>query len=84
MEQLLAEFKHLSTTYPNCIKPQPIEQVERVVKSNAFLKKDLLVTLDVPVGISHARLPPVAHLVCDISFLYIFFFDFLGFLFTIG
>jgi hypothetical protein len=66
MEQLLDEFKQLSVTFPNCIKPQPIEIVEKVVKTNTFLKKNLLVTLDVPVGISHARLPPITHLVCDI------------------
>lgn len=72
MEQLLEEFKQLSTIYPKCIKPQPIEQVEKVVKSNTLLKKDLVVTLGVPVGISHARLPPIAHLVCDILYTFLF------------
>jgi hypothetical protein len=66
MQQLLEEFQQISTTYPNIITKEPLERVEKAAKTNTYLKKDLVVTLYVPVGISHARLPPVAHLVCEI------------------
>ena len=74
MEQLLHELQHITTTlFPNSlIKPQPIlEQLEKAVKSNTLLRKDVVVTCHVPITSSHARLPAVAHLICDIL-LYLF------------
>jgi hypothetical protein len=63
MAQLQQEFTEILQTYPNSIKPQYTEQVEKAVNNNTLWKKDLLVTIDVPVGISHSRLPPIANLV---------------------
>lgn len=66
MEQLLNEFQQILKTFPNSIKPQPIEQVEKAVKTKTYLKKNLQATIDIPVKIAHSRLPPIAYLHCDI------------------
>lgn len=67
MEQLLAEFNELNTIFLDIIPPQSIAQVKSAAESGSFLKKNLQVSLNVPVANSHSRVPATAILLCDIS-----------------